>query len=200
VIKTFRNLTEAAKEVKLKGTTNLSACCLGRFKSCMGFRWHYLSSIVPIDEDKVQYKKLDEYPGYRFFKDGRVWNEPRKFWMKVWTNEKCYPKISIKNWENKVKTHTIICEAFYGPKPSSNYTVDHLNRDIQNWNASNLRWATRKEQRANQRARLRGIKTSQTRRVNKFDLITGKFIETYINITEAARQCNGSTGVILELL
>lgn len=48
-----------------------------------------------------------------------------------------------------VGTHTLICEAFHGPKPNPSYTVDHINRDHKDNRPENLRWASRTVQARN---------------------------------------------------
>ena len=47
--------------------------------------------------------------------------------------------------------HILVCIAFNGERPSEDHTVDHINGNKTDNRASNLRWATRKEQRENQR-------------------------------------------------
>jgi hypothetical protein len=48
------------------------------------------------------------------------------------------------------QVHRLVALAFVGPQPYPGATVDHIDRDKGNNRASNLRWATRVEQRANQ--------------------------------------------------
>ena len=43
----------------------------------------------------------------------------------------------------------LVCEAFHGPKPGPDYTVDHINRNFYDDHSSNLRWATKSEQAQN---------------------------------------------------
>ena len=45
--------------------------------------------------------------------------------------------------------HRLVALAFHGLPPDKSYTVDHIDRIKTNNNASNLRWATKAEQRAN---------------------------------------------------
>lgn len=51
--------------------------------------------------------------------------------------------------------HRLVCEAFHGPPPTPQHTVDHIDRNPSNNNASNLRWATIQEQCANKQYRPR---------------------------------------------
>jgi hypothetical protein len=44
-----------------------------------------------------------------------------------------------------LKVHQLVCEAFNGPKPSSQHVVSHLNEDPLDNRPENLTWATQKE-------------------------------------------------------
>ena len=44
----------------------------------------------------------------------------------------------------------LVCLAFRGRQPSKLHTVDHIDRNPSNNHESNLRWATKAEQKANQ--------------------------------------------------
>ncbi len=58
-----------------------------------------------------------------------------------------YPMLSIcrdgKRYSRTV--HSIVCEAFHGPRPSPDHEVAHWDGVHTNAAAANLRWATRKE-------------------------------------------------------
>jgi len=45
----------------------------------------------------------------------------------------------------KRNVHALVCEAFYGPKPSPDHVVAHSDGNRKNNHATNLRWATQKE-------------------------------------------------------
>lgn len=57
--------------------------------------------------------------------------------------------------------HDVVCERACGPRPSTVHTADHKNRKSLDNRRSNLQWATRKEQRANQGKRKRWFNRSQ---------------------------------------
>lgn len=50
-----------------------------------------------------------------------------------------------------VAVHSLVARAFIGPQPFPSATVDHINGDRSDNRASNLRWATKSEQKLNQR-------------------------------------------------
>lgn len=63
-----------------------------------------------------------------------------------------YLKVVLSKCGNKktYTVHTIVVEAFLGPKPAGgDYTVDHINRDKRDNRVENLRWAIRFEQAEN---------------------------------------------------
>lgn len=51
--------------------------------------------------------------------------------------------------------HAVICELVHGPRPTSEHTADHINRNSLDNRAGNLRWATPSEQSRNRRAFMR---------------------------------------------
>ena len=64
-----------------------------------------------------------------------------------------YKRISVSQNNKKkcVFVHQLVCEAFNGKNPNTddNNTVDHIDRNRSNNKATNLRWASRYEQRLN---------------------------------------------------
>ena len=58
--------------------------------------------------------------------------------------------VKVKIGEKGLYFHRLVCEAFKGREPSAEHTVDHIDGNPLNNTPENLRWATRKEQRANQ--------------------------------------------------
>ena len=61
-----------------------------------------------------------------------------------------YVRVKIKG--QTLQFHRLVCEAFHGPMPlEGGHTVDHIDRNPINNTPDNLRWATRQEQRVNQR-------------------------------------------------
>ena len=58
--------------------------------------------------------------------------------------------------------HRLVATAFHGPQPSPEHTVDHIDRNVQNNRASNLRWATNSEQQLNKGASAKKYNTGPT--------------------------------------
>jgi hypothetical protein len=57
---------------------------------------------------------------------------------------KGYPSFSTRS-RPIVYVHTLVCEAFHGPRPDELHQVAHWNGDRQDNRAENLRWATPRE-------------------------------------------------------
>lgn len=73
--------------------------------------------------------------------------------------------------------HELICQVFWGPKPTSAHTVDHLNRDPFDNRPENLRWATKQQQARNRRS---------VRNVEGYVINTGFSLGIWPTITDAA--------------
>lgn len=61
--------------------------------------------------------------------------------------------------------HILVINAFVGPAPSQEHTVDHINRIRDDNRAENLRWATRVEQGENRTKCLNPDRSAQSRKV-----------------------------------
>jgi len=95
---------------------------------------------------------MKSIPGYEGFysaeEDGRIWSNISKKYLS--SKHKRYPKVELcrdgvhKYWS----IHRLIALTFI-PNPENKPTIDHIDRNKQNNNVSNLRWATPAEQSSN---------------------------------------------------
>lgn len=59
-------------------------------------------------------------------------------------------RVRNKNW----RLHQLVMKFFGPPKPGENYEIDHIDRNTQNNNITNLRWVTRQENANNRKTSL----------------------------------------------
>lgn len=116
-----------------------------------------MSIMTPINYDK--YKGHKRYFQYLVSEDGRVFSP--KASGDVTLNELSqslnkfgylYVRLLIGSKRKNVRVHTIVANAFIGPKPSSKHQIRHLDGSKTNNNVNNLAWGTAKEN-ADDRAR-----------------------------------------------
>lgn len=92
---------------------------------------------------------------YLIIPDGRVYNQKTcKFLKPVYkrthvTYDSGYFYLSVKNADGKFVKHALhilVCTAHHGPKPDGlRMTVDHIDRDVYNNHATNLKWCEQAE-------------------------------------------------------
>lgn len=86
---------------------------------------------------------------------GRKRSEPKIRKTQIQPNgyERCYVSSSLghKKICGRVWIHQMVCLAFNGERPSGLHVVAHVDGNKLNNNASNLRWATRKENEADKK-------------------------------------------------
>jgi len=80
ILKTFESIVEAAKYMNCNAK-RFCPCLAGKIKKFHGFRWRYTPLKIPLEEIKIPFKTLSEFHGYRFYEDGKVWNDLLKFWI-----------------------------------------------------------------------------------------------------------------------
>jgi len=94
----------------------------------------------------TEWKKLDDYPRYRVYTDGRVYSEKRNRFMKPCDDGQGYLHCTLTNDTNK-KKKTMNIHRLVGlvhiPNPDDKEMIDHIDRNKLNNNVANLRWVSR---------------------------------------------------------
>ena len=119
-----------------------------------------------MNDSTENWRVIEPFPQYEISDLGRVRRRTRSLSNPRWPagfilrqaemkNRPHYPIVSLFDRVNsKYKTllvHRLVCLAFHGPCPGSEYEVAHNNGDAKDCKASNLRWATRSENQKDQR-------------------------------------------------
>ncbi len=74
-----------------------------------------------------------------------------------------YPTLKVGG--QLLPVHTLVCEAFHGPRPTPKHQVAHGDGDRLNNRASNLRWATPKENGADRIRHSMGLSRSDVEEI-----------------------------------
>lgn len=110
---------------------------------------------------EINYRDIDNFPGYRVGSDGSVWSCWRLIggrgtrqrvltdeWKRLKANQPAYPRVSLIDRDGKrhdMDVHILVLTAFVGPRPSDEIQGRHLN-DVPNDNRlDNLKWGTPSE-------------------------------------------------------
>jgi HNH endonuclease len=173
----YASLTEASSN--LPGTTITKICSVlqGRRKTHQGYTFKYQEIDEHIEDEIWVCLANPLYKDIEVSNLGRV--KSKRGVITIGNSHGDYRRISVSQDNNKkcVFVHQLVCEAFNGKNPKADeYTVDHIDRDPTNNQASNLRWASKYEQRLN---------TKDVNQIQVFDE-NNNLVSTYETITETA--------------
>jgi hypothetical protein len=175
----YNSLTDASNN--LPGTTITKICSVvqGKRKSHQGYTFKYQETNEYI-QDEVWVCLINPlYKGIEVSNLGRV--KGKRGLITKGNNHGGYKRISVSQENNKkcVFVHQLVCEAFNGKNPNvDDNTVDHIDRNKSNNQATNLRWASRYEQRLN---------TINVKQVQVFDE-NENIIKTYDTISAISKE------------
>jgi hypothetical protein len=109
--------------------------------------WVYSLLEKPYEEiEGEEWRDIKDMEDYQVSNKGRVKNKHNNFLMKE-KDHFGYTRVGIGT--NKYQVHRLVAITFI-PNPENKPSVDHINRDRKDNILENLRWATSKEQSANQ--------------------------------------------------
>ena len=140
----FSGQNAAARELrrvtgKSVSQGNIYSCLNGRRKSTVGYQFRF-ATVEPIAEAET-WKVLDNVSVSDL---GRVRTARGHVHFGSCAPEGTYLSVNVAGKQRYV--HTLVGEAFCGPRPSEEHTIDHINNDTRDNRALNLRWATKSEQ------------------------------------------------------
>lgn len=95
--------------------------------------------------------EIEGHPDYLIHRDGRVWSKKGKGrFLKPYPNPDGYLLVALYKdcKRNHMKVHRLLGKA-YIPNPENKPQIDHIDRNTQNNNIENLRWATKSENQRN---------------------------------------------------
>ena len=148
-VKTWPSVAQAAKELGLKKSSNISSCIKGKRNHSGGYVWKY----TPLKVDLLDGEEWKSMVGfeklYAVSNKGRVaslqYHGRPSFSIMSSFNLNGYPAVKIRNsktgFAKVLKVHRLVAEAFI-PNPDNKPQIDHIDTNPANGNVENLRWVT----------------------------------------------------------
>lgn len=132
----FETVADAVAKTPGARRDGIFGCIGGRHKTHRGYRWHWKPA--PVIENEVWCCLWGrEYAGIEVSDMGRVRGTRISYGFLC---NFCH-HTTIGN--RRFPVHRLVCRAFHGLPCTSNLTVEHIDRNRHNNQASNLRWKQR---------------------------------------------------------
>jgi len=150
------------------------------------------SVLVASPDSTLRKMQSAQYPDLVVYEDGKVYSLSKEMFLTVHLRDDKYPILYYKDKE-KISLDRLVCTAFH-PMPQetpenaqTTWYVQHIDQDLQNCKADNLRWVDRKtvlNHHADTNERLEGVRQYA---VNP-DGTKGELVRTFASIAQMERE------------
>jgi hypothetical protein len=158
------------------------------------------SDAKEVDIENVPFKVVPEFPKYKIFSNGEIWNGSRFLVFSRSTGSKY---VYLVTTEKTIKVHRLVCYAFH-PLPDrptfadyDDLQVNHIDGNPENNNAGNLEWTTQQQNMLH--AYSTGL-NKKTRGVRQYDKETNELIHEFKSIALASRETGEKEHCIREYI
>ncbi len=192
-IRQFESPQEAAKAVGYNEKT-IRRACLG-YKSCSMYIWKYVEHVTGQYGDERVVTVLHNSVTREIKVARKGWVEiSHGLWTQGTTTDKGYLRVGLQ-FGNKSKffsVHVLVARAFIGERTVVRQSPNHIDGNKTNNDASNLEWATQKQQVEH------SIKTGLrfATRVQRINPDTKEIEEQFNSLNDAAKKCAMSENTI----
>lgn len=155
-------------------------------------------------QNELQMGTLDEFPGYIFYSDGRIYSKYIKKFLTPIKKTTGYYGVNLYGPSGQRKMyfiHRLIAKIFI-PNPNGYPDVNHKDEDKSNNAANNLEWCTESynekygtKKDREMTSKERNGSYNRRKKVSQYDL-NNKFIKSYESITQAAKEVGTNAGNI----
>nr|QBK85341.1 MAG: HNH endonuclease [Iridovirus LCIVAC01] len=192
-IKEFSSIREAAKAVGLK-PNNIHMCCTNpKRKTAGGFIWKYAEKIKKKPIKDVNWKKINNYPGYKLYENGQIYSEKRKRYLTLGIINGYYRvKLSHDGVRKNYMVHILVAQHFCD-NSDNKPLVNHKDGNRLNNHYTNLEWVTHSEN--TRHAHDLGLK-KKLKRIHKYTE-DGVLITTFDTVREAAESVRSETKALI---
>lgn len=147
VLKEYNSIQEASEEIKLT-RHSIIRVLKGLNKTAGGYLWRYKfeEDNVVHDVDVTEMKPVPGYENYLVNRDGRVFSQMRKRYLKAMECASGYFYMTLSSGGKKQNryVHTLVADAFI-PRVDGKDYVNHIDKDKGNNIVANLEWVTHSE-------------------------------------------------------
>jgi len=171
IIKTYDRISDAVKD----GFTQkmISACLLGKYKTHKGFIWKRVTEKPTVSTDNLEgeiwynlkdsiYDECNIFKNYKISNFGRVKGYNDNFMIPNTSSGRSVIQLIQGNITKYMKVHRMVLMASNIPNPENKPEVDHIDSNPKNHHLTNLRWATKEDQRNNINTKMKRVTSIKT--------------------------------------
>jgi len=180
ILRTFRTMKEAGKEMKIS-SNSIREVCVGKRNNIKGLYFKYKDEISPPENAR----KIPGYSRYLLTKNGKVYSKKMGIFLRPILEPSGYLCVQLYSGKSRkiFRIHKLMAITFLDLDPNSNFVVNHINCKRNDNRLSNLEVCTKKENTAHS---VKHGAMGKTRKPVK--RIGGNSIKIYESIQEAGRK------------